>query len=146
MLGYWFEDAFFDRMRNEMDMFFRERNSPLDWNPPLLRAAEPPVNVWATDKDVRVTAEVPGIDPEKIDVSISGDTLTIAGEREEVNRGKKASVIREERFEGRFRKTLQLPFHVDTEKVEARYHNGILELTVPRTAEDQPKRIAVRAS
>jgi HSP20 family protein len=135
-----FHDDLFDRLRDEMGTLFNE------WYAPNLRGEEPLMNVGATDEEVLITAEVPGIDPEKLDISIVGDTLTLSGERAAETFGKEAKFLRQERFSGTFLRTLQLPFRVDAEKVEAKYHNGILEMKVPRAVEDRPKKIAVQVS
>jgi HSP20 family protein len=103
----------------------------------------PPVNAWVGESDVVVTAELPGMDPSKVDVSVVGDTLTISGAREaEVLKGGE-SYHRQERNHGRFTRSLQLPFHVEAGKVEAKYERGILRITLPRAEADKPKKVAV---
>jgi len=103
----------------------------------------PPVNAWVGESDVVVTAELPGVDPSKVDVSVVGDTLTISGAREaEVLKGGE-SYHRQERNHGRFTRSLQLPFHVEAGKVEAKYDRGILRIALPRAEADKPKKVAV---
>ena len=103
----------------------------------------PAVNVWRSDEGVVVTAEMPGIDPNDLDISTMGSTLTIRGTRqpEELNQGE--TYHRRERGHGRFVRTIQLPYDVDADKVEAGHQKGVLRLTLPRAEADKPKKIAI---
>lgn len=104
----------------------------------------PPVNAWVGESDVIVTAEMPGMDPAAVDVSVVGDTLTISGSREAEALKEGESYHRQERNHGRFTRSLQLPFHVETGKVEAKYDRGILRITLPRAEADKPKKVLVK--
>lgn len=103
----------------------------------------PPVNAWVGESDVVVTAELPGMDPSKVDVSVVGDTLTISGAREAETLKGGESYHRQERSHGRFTRSLQLPFHVEAGKVEAKYERGILRITLPRAEADKPRKVSV---
>jgi HSP20 family protein len=105
----------------------------------------PPVNAWVGESDVIVTAEMPGMDPAAVDVSVVGDTLTISGAREAEVLKEGQSYHRQERNNGRFTRSLQLPFHVETAKVEAKYESGILRITLPRAEADKPKKVLVKS-
>jgi len=89
-----------------------------------------------TDAHVTVAMDAPGFDPGDFDVQVSGDTLRVTAER----KGEKVSG----RFERRFQRSVALPAAVDPDKVEAKYRNGVLELTLPKTEQAKWKRIAVR--
>lgn len=104
----------------------------------------PAVNIWEKDGTAVVTAELPGIDPEKIDISVSGDTLTIAGTMLTEILAQNEIYLRQERDIGSFKRNLQLPFQVDAQAVEASYKKGILMLTLPRIKEDLPKKIKIK--
>jgi HSP20 family protein len=104
----------------------------------------PPVNAWVGESDVIVTAEMAGMDPAAVDVSVVGDTLTISGAREAEVLKEGQSYHRQERTHGRFTSSLQLPFHVETGKVEAKYDRGILRITLPRAEADKPKKVLVK--
>ena len=106
----------------------------------------PPVNAWIGESDVIVTAELAGIDPTKVDISVVGDTLTISGscEAEPLKEGE--TYQRQERNHGSFSRTLQLPFHVEAGKVEAKYEKGILKITLPRAETDKPRKISVKSA
>jgi len=125
------------RLQREMNRVFSGLEQPL--NPEV-----PPLNAWVGESDVVVSAELPGVDPGKVDVSVVGDTLTISGAREAAALKEGESYHRQERSHGRFTRSLQLPFHVEAGKVEAKYDKGILRVTLPRAEADKPKKIAVK--
>lgn len=104
----------------------------------------PSVNVFRSRDAVVVKAEVPGVDPSSLQVSVEGRTLTIAGER--VATPPKASHHRRERRFGKFSRSLQLPEDVDGTKSTADCRNGVLTLTIPKREEAQPRQIRVQAA
>jgi len=106
----------------------------------------PPVNVWTGRDDALVTAELPGIDPAKLDITVVGDTLTLSGTREPAEAGEGQVVNRLERETGDFARTIQLPFRVEADKVEAAYAKGVLQIKLPRLEADKPKQIAIKAA
>jgi HSP20 family protein len=108
-----------------------------------LNREAPPLNAWVGESDVIVAAELPGVDPAKVDISVVGDTLTISGSRDAETLKKGESYHRQERDFGRFSRTIQLPFHVEAGKVEAKYARGVLVITMPRSEADKPRKIAV---
>jgi HSP20 family protein len=103
----------------------------------------PPVNVWASEAGAVVRAEIPGMDPDAVDISLVNDTLTIRGSRnpEAIKNGE--SCHRQERGCGQFTRSLQLPFGVEADKVSARFADGILEITLPRAEAEKPRKINV---
>ncbi len=108
------------------------------------RAAYPLMNVWSSAEGLVIDAELPGVAPEAVDIAVKGDELTIQGDvRHADDEGE--AVYRRERPEGRFVRTLRLPFRASTEQVNARYRNGILRITVPRSEEEKPRKIAIEA-
>lgn len=104
----------------------------------------PAVNIWEKDGAAIVTAELPGIDPEKMEISVSGDILTIAGSAPKENFSQGETYLRQERGAGGFKRSIQLPFQVNPQDVEARYEKGILVVTLPRVKEDLPKKIKIK--
>ena len=106
----------------------------------------PAMNVWTNEESAVITAELPGISPEDIDISVVGDMLTLSGERklEELEEGDKYH--RRERGYGKFSRTFQLPFKVEAEKVEAIFERGVLHLSLPRAESDKPKKITVKSA
>jgi HSP20 family protein len=137
------------RLRGEMDQAF-ERFWRDPWSASLgdispshagfgLR-----LNLAESDNDVTVTAEVPGVDAKEIDIDVSGNTLTIRGEKKEEKEDKKRDYHYVERSYGSFHRSVQLPSSVDRSKVDATYKNGVLTVTLAKRAEAKPKRIEVK--
>jgi HSP20 family protein len=115
-----------------------------------IRRDYPFVNAWKNDEeDLILSAELPGYDPENIDISITGDRLTLKATQmieEQPKEPVNLQYHRRERFEGNVARTITLPFEVDVEAVEATYQNGILTLELPRLPEEKPRKIAVSIS
>jgi HSP20 family protein len=128
----------------EMQRLQREVNDVFSGAGRSLSREIPPVNAWIGEGDVIVAAELPGVDPGKVDISVVGDTLTISGSREAERLKEGESYHRQERNFGRFSRTIQLPFHVEAGKVEAKYARGILKIAMPRAEADKPRKIAVK--
>ncbi len=105
----------------------------------------PAVNVWVAGDTAVVTTEVPGIDPNAIDISVVGKTLTLRGSREPEQFTENESYHRRERWHGQFTKTIELPFDIDSGKVDAQYRKGILRITLPRAEADKPRKISVKS-
>ena len=92
-----------------------------------------------------LTAELPGLAADDIEISLEGNRVTLGGERRIEHPGD-ASLHRTERPTGRFRRTVELPSEIDGEKAEASHRNGVLVLRIPKSERDQPRRISVRAA
>ncbi|MFN2159958.1 MAG: Hsp20/alpha crystallin family protein [Anaerolineales bacterium] len=116
--------------------------------PSYLRSAPsfPALNIWSNEDELIITAEVPGINPEDLDISVVGDNLTLKGERKAEEMDENARYHRQERGYGSFSRTVQLPFPVDIDKVDANFTNGVLEITMPRAEADKPRKIAVKSA
>jgi len=93
-----------------------------------------------------ITAELPGIDPSDIDITVKNNVLTLAGERRAPEVGEDAVWHRRERGFGRFSRAIRLPFPARDEQVEARFANGVLRVAVSRPEEDKPRRIEIKAA
>jgi len=106
----------------------------------------PLLNVWLHDHDALVTAELPGIDPEKLDIAVSGDQVIISGTREPEVLKKEETYHRRERRYGPFTRTLKLPFKIDPDRVEARYEKGILDVKLPCAQEEKPRKIEIKSA
>lgn len=128
-------------LREAMDRLFEET-----WPRPfeMLRPGGLAVDMYETDKDIVVKANVPGVRPEDIDVSVVGDTLTIRGERKEEQRVERANYFYQERRFGTFSRTLTLPAPVQTDKADARFENGVLTLTLPKAEGAKAKKIEIK--
>jgi len=105
----------------------------------------PPMNVTQDEDNYYVRAELPGIKAADLSVTALRNRVSIAGKREISKEGEKTSYHRKERAEGEFSRTVSLPGDVAADKVEARYADGILQLTLPKAEETKPRQIAVTA-
>ncbi len=103
-----------------------------------------PLDVYQTDNEVIVKASLPGFKPEEVDISITGDTLSIKGEHKEESETKKEDYLLKERRYGSFSRTVTLPVEIQSEKAEAVFENGVLTLTLPKAEEVKPKQIKVK--
>jgi len=126
----------------------RQMNRLLDYFP----AAEEPGFEWwpagngvETRETVLVTAEIPGLDPKEIEISVVGDTLTIRGEKKFEKEEKGKTWYRREIVGGKFTRSFTLPTSVDPEHVDATSKAGILTITLPKRAEAKAKKIEVKA-
>ena len=130
----------FDALRREMDGLF-DRFGTFS---ALARGVFPPVNLYENDDAYVLTAELPGIAPEELEVSLEGSTVTLRGERKPFAE-EGASVHRSERAVGTFRRAVDLPVAIDGEKVEAVHRGGVLTLRLPKAPEHRPRQISVKA-
>lgn len=108
----------------------------------------PSTDVTETDKSVNVSVELPGMTEEDIDISLSGNTMTIRGEKKIEHEEERKGVYMSERHYGSFHRTVPLPAGVDPDKAEATYKNGVLTVSLPKTEEALAsiKRIPVKAA
>jgi HSP20 family protein len=103
----------------------------------------PTVDLYESKDSLIVTAELPGLKKEEIDISLHEDNLTIAGERKEEKQVGENETQRAERFYGRFQRTIGLPKAVDVNAIKAAYKDGVLTVTLPKAPEAKPRRIEV---
>lgn len=104
-----------------------------------------PLDVFETPDEVIVKATTPGFKPDDIEISITGDTLSIRGEIDESSEDEGRQYFIRERRYGSFSRSIKLPTMVDSEKANAEFENGILTLTLPKVEEVKPKTITVKA-
>jgi len=125
-------------MEREMRRLFGEGDRPR-------RGVFPPVNIWTGADGAVVTAELPGVDPENLDIVAVGDTLTIRGELAGHDVPAECVWHRRERPSGKFSRSIELPFAIDPNSVEARCRDGVLEVRLQRPEEHKPRKITVKA-
>ena len=106
------------------------------------QATFPAINVYAHQDGIVITAELPGVQQDDLEITVHRDTVTLRGERQD----KLVDDHRRERGSGTFVRTFGLPFQVDPDKVDAKLKDGILTLSLQRPEHDKPKRIRVSAS
>lgn len=120
------------------DSFVRPFNFPT-----LLEGGMPAVDLIDAKDDVIVRATLPGVKPEDLDVTITGDALTIKGEVKSEQKSEGTNYIRQERRFGSFERTLALPTQVVADKARTEFENGVLTLTLPKAEEVKPKVIKI---
>jgi len=105
----------------------------------------PVLDIAERDDEVLVKAEIPGMKAEDIDISVQGNVLTISGEKKESKEDKGEEYYHVERRYGTFRRDVNLSSAVDVDKIKAEYRDGVLTITLPKTEQAKPKRIAVKS-
>jgi len=129
-----------------LDRFFETPWSPLDEDFfASVSGWAPSFDVLDGEKDVTVRAEIPGVDPKDVEVTVSGSLLTISGEKQDSLEEKGKTMWRSERRYGSFRRSVRLPEGVDADKVMAEHGNGILTVKVAKSKTAAAKRIPVSA-
>jgi len=101
------------------------------------------LDAYVTPNEIVVTANMPGVKPEGVEITLEGDTLTIRGERPAPLEN--VDYVMQERPFGKFQRTLNINVPVDADKAEAKYENGLLTLTIPKAESVKPKTIQVLA-
>src|SRR3954451_5806115 len=135
----------FLRMRQELDDVFN--NMLGEWPGGLgllnhggMPSFMPIVDVTDTEKEIRVTAELPGLDEKDLEVSILDGSLWIKGEKREEHEEDKGDLYRRERQYGAFQRIIPLPTQVEADKIKASFNKGVLKVTLPKTKEAQSSR------
>ncbi len=133
----------FEEMEREFEDFFRRPFSMMmpSWRlaPQMAEVASPVVDIFEDNGNVVVKAEMPGMTKDSLDVRIADNVLTISGEKKKEEKVEKQNYFRMERSYGSFSRSFSLPSDVETDKIKAQFKDGILEITVPKTAEAMKK-------
>ena len=133
-------------------MVSRPERELFDWAfdgfdlPDILRSEKgvtPAFDISETDKDVHVKAELPGMDPNQIEITLTGDILTIKGEKKEEKEEKSQNFHRRERRYGSFSRSFRLPVEVKADSINAGYKDGVLTVTMPKADDEKARRIEV---
>jgi HSP20 family protein len=142
----------FHMIQTEMNRLFDDFFH--DFRLPVSRVSEewesvfqPHVDVTETDKDLMISAELPGMDEKDVEVLLSADTLTIKGEKKEIKEEKEKNFYRMERRYGTFQRVIPIPVEIDTKKVDAVFKKGILSIKLPKTSKagTGAKKISVKS-
>lgn len=136
----------FERIQNNLSRISRDIQNQYDRTSLQGVAEFPFINMWQNESDIIVTAEIPGVAPKDIDISVIEKTATIKGDRKAEEDVPQHSYHRSERGYGTFSRTIELPFKVNADKVDARFIKGVLYVTLPRAEEDKPKKISIKMS
>ncbi len=134
-------------LRQAMDRLVEDSFvSPLTWRTYDGEAAMPAIDVHQTDDAIVVTAALPGLKAEDVDITITGQTLSIRGEFKADEEVKRDQYIYRERRYGSFRRQLQLPTRVQGDHADASFEDGVLTLSIPKAEEVKPRQIQVKAA
>jgi len=135
------------QLQNEMNRLFESRLEPEEGAEGGTVASDwrPAVDVQEDTNEYTITADLPGVDPERIEVSLENGVLTIRGEREEDNSEAHGQYKRVERIRGTFFRRFTLPDTADAENVKAKSRNGVLAITIPKQTQRQPRQITVES-
>ncbi|MFB3786510.1 MAG: Hsp20/alpha crystallin family protein [bacterium] len=153
-MNYWKAWNEMEQLRKEIDRIFEASLNqpwvnrwPLAFLPGQEARRYPRINMYDDAHNVYVEALAPGIDPQKLEVSLVNNRLTLSGEKTAVNGDVKPECVhRSERSAGRFIRTVELPAEVDAAHVEAEYKKGILLVKLPKSEKAQPKSIEVKVA
>src|SRR5262249_23674817 len=134
-------------LRDAMDRLFEDSFIYPRFMAPLREGfmGQLPLDVVESDNDIVVKASVPGFKPEDINITVTGDTLTIQGETKVEKKEEKQNYLLQERRFGTFKRSFSLPMGVQADKAKADFENGVLTLTLPKAEEVKPKQIKVAA-
>jgi HSP20 family protein len=136
---------FLEPFRQEMEeLFERFLGEPVAEVEGAVKSWAPRVDIEETEKEILVKADLPGVDPKDVDVSVADGSLILRGEKKEEREEKKKSYHRVERFIGRFYREIPLPPGTDPDKITADSSKGVITITIPKKPEAQPKKIPVK--
>ena len=127
------------RMKEELNHVFSGRGNERYYDD------FPAINLWSNADDAILTAELPGVEDKDIDLTISGDIVSLKGERKSEELKEEEGYHRQERFNGKFSRTIKLPFAIDSNAIEANLKNGILKVTLSRAESDKQKKITINS-
>ena len=131
-------------IRSEMDRLWNKFLGETPFARSFTEEWSPSVDISETKDKLVIKAELPGLDVKDVNVSISGDLLTIKGEKKKEEEEKDEHHHYMERYYGSFQRSFQLPVNVKTDKIEATFDKGVLKVTLPKTEEAQKKEIEIK--
>ncbi|HPL63886.1 MAG: Hsp20/alpha crystallin family protein [Syntrophales bacterium] len=143
--GEWPFLSFQREMNRLMDDFFSSDVAKLA-EPWGRQVFSPSLDVKETDEEIKVSAELPGLDEKDIEVTLTGDALVLKGEKKEEKEEKEGNYYRVERRFGSFRRAVTLPEGIDADKAEAKFEKGVLTINIPKTGkEPESKKIPIKS-
>lgn len=134
------------RLRREMDDLFNRIFGETSLSKIGFVKWQPPVDLSETDTHLIIKAELPGIEAKDVDVSITGDRLTIKGEKQQEKEEKEENRYRSERYYGAYERTIDLPVSIEEDKTEATFDKGILTITLPKVEKIKKKQVKIKVS
>jgi HSP20 family protein len=135
----------FGSLHREIDRLFEEfTRGPAPGGVPAVSHLVPNIDIAETDKEIQISAEMPGLERKDVEISLEDNMLTVRGEKKVEDQQKDKSVRVSERTYGVFMRVLELPPGIDPSQIQATMSNGILNITIPKPDKPQPKKIEVK--
>ena len=134
-----------DRVRGEMNRIFNDsfNRYPLLENSSNNYGFIPPVDIYGANEELVVFVNLPGVNPQDVDVTATKDTLSISGEIKPANAPEGSTCFRQERGAGQFKRVFQLPFPVQPDKVNASFKDGVLGIKLPKAEEVKGRQVKI---
>jgi HSP20 family protein len=134
-----------NEISNRINRLLNDAFSGLDWQyrDSVSASWVPPVDIFEEKDAIRITAEVPGVRPQDVKISLEGNVLTVHGQKQQLGEEHTERVHRYERTYGEFERTFSLPASVDANKISASYEHGVLTITLPKAEQARPREIQV---
>lgn len=132
--------------QREFDRFFRGTVGNAGDEEASTRTWAPPVDIYENGDNLVLKAELPGVNPDDVEIRVEDNTLYLKGERKFDKEVKEQNYHRVERSYGTFTRTFSLPNSIDSDKVSANYHDGVLTLSLPKREEAKPKTIKINVN
>ena len=137
----------FVSLRDAMDRLFEDSViRPNMWSGLAAGQIAVPVDLWETNDAYHVTADLPGLTPDQIDINVTSDTVSLSGEVKGKTDVTSEGWLRQERRVGKFQRAFTLPVQIDPDKVQATFEHGVLELVLPKADQVKPRTIKVNAT
>lgn len=133
---------------NRLSRLLNDAFGGLDWQyrDSVNASWVPPVDIFEEKEAIRITAEVPGVRPQDVKISLEGNVLTVHGQKQQRAEERTERVHRYERTYGEFERTFSLPTSVDANKISASYEHGILTIMLPKAEQARPREIQVEVT
>ena len=133
-----------EQLRREMGRMFENQSSTEEGSNIATSDWTPAVDIKETEKEFLIHADIPGVDPDNIDVHMEDGMLTIKGDRESETKEEREGYKRIERHSGSFYRRFSLPDTANADKISAKSKNGVLEITIPKQEKAQARKIEVK--
>lgn len=134
-----------ERFEDKVNRIFGNLNQSVGREERLTAAWEPAVDIYETEKEFVLKAELPDIEPKDVKINVEGNVLTLSGERREEADVKEGAYHRKERFYGSFSRSFVLPDTIDREGIKAAFKGGVMRLALPKKAAAKPREITIEA-
>jgi HSP20 family protein len=131
-------------LQQRLNRLFEDTFLPLGAEPFSMAAWSPSCDIYETESEIVVKAEIPGVKKEDVKLSLQDNVLTLSGERKFEEETKKENYVRVERGYGSFTRSFTLPTYVDAKKISAEFKDGLLEVKLPKSEAAKPKEVEIK--